>query len=85
MEVPAGRRDFYKMGLVTGEMTIGYGGELLGLSGTVLFFVIPVSLELRNNALPTPPSPSPPATGKTGPADDKAPSHTAAGGNGRND
>jgi len=43
VEVPAvhGRRDFYKMGLVTGEMTVGYGGELLELSGTVLFFVNP--------------------------------------------
>jgi AraC family transcriptional activator of pobA len=43
VEVPAvhGRRDFYKMGLVTGDMTVGYGGELLELSGTVLFFVNP--------------------------------------------
>ncbi|MBK0379305.1 helix-turn-helix domain-containing protein [Mucilaginibacter segetis] len=43
VEVPAvhGRRDFYKMGLVTGEMTIGYGGEILELNGTVLFFVNP--------------------------------------------
>ena len=43
VEVPAvhGRRDFYKMGLVTGEMTISYGGELLETSGTVLFFVNP--------------------------------------------
>jgi len=43
VEVPAvhGRRDFYKMGLVTGEMTIGYGGEVLELNGTVLFFVNP--------------------------------------------
>jgi AraC-like DNA-binding protein len=43
VDVPAvhGRRDFYKMGLVTGEMTIGYGGEVLELSGTVLFFVNP--------------------------------------------
>ncbi|MBB5395276.1 AraC family transcriptional regulator [Mucilaginibacter sp. AK015] len=43
VEVPAvhGRRDFYKMGLVTGEMTVGYGGEVLELSGTVLFFVNP--------------------------------------------
>lgn len=43
VEVPAvhGRRDFYKMGLVTGEMTVGYGGEVLELNGTVLFFVNP--------------------------------------------
>jgi len=36
-----GRRDYYKMGLVTGEMTIGYGADILELSGTVLFFVNP--------------------------------------------
>lgn len=43
VDVPAvhGRRDFYKMGLVTGEMTIGYSGEMLELKGTVLFFVNP--------------------------------------------
>src|ERR1700760_1783155 len=43
VEVPAvhGRRDFYKMGLVTGEMTVGYGGGTLGLHGTGLFFVNP--------------------------------------------
>lgn len=43
-EVPvrAGRRDFYKMGLVNGEMTINYGGRLFEISGTVLFFVNPM-------------------------------------------
>lgn len=42
-EVPvkAGRRDFYKMGLVNGDMTIDYGGQLLHIKGTVLFFVNP--------------------------------------------
>ena len=43
VDVPAvhGRRDFYKMGLVTGEMTIGYGDEVLEVQDTVLFFVNP--------------------------------------------
>ena len=42
-EVPvkAGRRDFYKMGLVNGDMTINYGGQLLEIKGTALFFVNP--------------------------------------------
>ncbi|MBD1386663.1 AraC family transcriptional regulator [Mucilaginibacter rigui] len=35
------RRDFYKMGLVNGDMTVQYGEELLELKGTVLFFVNP--------------------------------------------
>lgn len=41
--VPAvhGRRDFYKMGVVTGEMTIAYGGQVLEIQDTVLFFVNP--------------------------------------------
>jgi AraC family transcriptional activator of pobA len=39
--VKAGRRDFYKMGLVNGDMTINYGGQLLDIKGTVLFFVNP--------------------------------------------
>lgn len=39
--VSTGRRDYYKMGLVTGDMTIAYGGQLLELQGTVLFFVNP--------------------------------------------
>jgi AraC family transcriptional activator of pobA len=43
VDVPArtGRRDFYKMGLVTGEMTIDYGGRLSEIKGTVIFFVNP--------------------------------------------
>jgi AraC family transcriptional activator of pobA len=36
-----GRRDFYKMGLVNGDMTINYGGQVLEIKGTVLFFVNP--------------------------------------------
>lgn len=39
--VRTGRRDFYKMGLVKGDMTIDYGGQLLEIKGTVLFFVNP--------------------------------------------
>jgi AraC family transcriptional activator of pobA len=36
-----GRRDFYKMGLVTGNMTIYYDGKILEINDTVLFFVNP--------------------------------------------
>lgn len=36
-----GRRDFYKMGLVNGDMTIEYGGRLVEIKGTALFFVNP--------------------------------------------
>lgn len=39
--VSQGRRDFYKMGLVTGDMTINYGDKRLELHDTVLFFVNP--------------------------------------------
>jgi AraC family transcriptional activator of pobA len=39
--VSRGRRDFYKMGLVTGEMTVGYGDQIFELNDTVLFFVNP--------------------------------------------
>ncbi|SHG75080.1 AraC-type DNA-binding protein [Chryseolinea serpens] len=39
--VVQGRRDFYKMGLVTGDMTLYYGDRLLEIKGTVLFFVNP--------------------------------------------
>ena len=39
--VSRGRRDFYKMGLVTGEMTVAYGDQVLELNDTVLFFVNP--------------------------------------------
>ncbi|BAU55682.1 helix-turn-helix domain-containing protein [Mucilaginibacter gotjawali] len=43
VDVPAvhGRRDFYKMGLVTGEMTMVYGDRVVELKDTVLFFVNP--------------------------------------------
>lgn len=47
-----GRRDFYKMGLVNGDMTIDYGGRLVEIKGTALFFVnpkIPHSLVRRIN------------------------------------
>lgn len=42
-DLPAsrGRRDFYKMGLVTGEMTVEFGETLVEIDGTVLFFVNP--------------------------------------------
>lgn len=45
-DVPAraGRRDFYKMGLVNGDMTINYGGQLVEIRGTALFFVNPYVL-----------------------------------------
>ena len=36
-----GRRDFYKMGLVTGDMTVYYGDKILEINDTVLFFVNP--------------------------------------------
>ncbi len=36
-----GRRDFYKMGLVTGDMKVYFGDRLLEFDGTVLFFVNP--------------------------------------------
>jgi AraC family transcriptional activator of pobA len=39
--VSRGRRDYYKMGLVTGEMTMDYGGRHLEFQDTVLFFVNP--------------------------------------------
>jgi len=39
--VSRGRRDFYKMGLVTGNMTVYYGDMILEINGTVLFFVNP--------------------------------------------
>jgi AraC family transcriptional activator of pobA len=39
--VRTGRRDFYKMGLVDGEMTIAHGGRIIEIKGTVLFFVNP--------------------------------------------
>jgi AraC family transcriptional activator of pobA len=39
--VSRGRRDFYKMGLVTGNMTVHYGDKILEINDTVLFFVNP--------------------------------------------
>jgi len=39
--VARGRRDFYKMGLVTGDMTVCYGDKVLEIDDTVLFFVNP--------------------------------------------
>ena len=39
--VSRGRRDFYKMGLVSGEMTVYAGDQVLEFNGTVLFFVNP--------------------------------------------
>jgi AraC family transcriptional regulator, transcriptional activator of pobA len=39
--VAHGRRDFYKMGLITGNMTVCYGDKLLEINDTVLFFVNP--------------------------------------------
>ncbi|THU40994.1 helix-turn-helix domain-containing protein [Niastella caeni] len=39
--VSSGRRDFYKMGLVNGDMTISYGDKILEINDTVLFFVNP--------------------------------------------
>jgi len=43
VNVPAvhGRRDFYKMGLITGKMTLVYGERVVELQDTVLFFVNP--------------------------------------------
>jgi AraC family transcriptional regulator, transcriptional activator of pobA len=43
VNVPAsrGRRDFYKMGLVNGDMTISYGDKTVEVKDTVLFFVNP--------------------------------------------
>jgi AraC family transcriptional activator of pobA len=39
--VSRGRRDFYKMGLVTGSLTVYYGDRVLEINDTVLFFVNP--------------------------------------------
>jgi AraC family transcriptional activator of pobA len=41
LPVSRGRRDFYKMGLVSGQMSLAYGDRLLEIDGTVLFFVNP--------------------------------------------
>lgn len=39
--ISSGRRDFYKFGLVNGDMTVYYGDKILEINGTVLFFVNP--------------------------------------------
>jgi AraC family transcriptional regulator, transcriptional activator of pobA len=39
--VVSGRRDFYKMGLITGNMTFSYGDKLLEIKDTALFFINP--------------------------------------------
>ncbi len=39
--VMRGRRDFYKMGLVTGNMSVYYGDKIIEIKDTVLFFVNP--------------------------------------------
>jgi len=39
--VSAGRRDFYKMGLVDGNMIVRYGDRVVELDQPVLFFVNP--------------------------------------------
>lgn len=39
--VSLGRRDFYKMGIVHGDMTLDYGDRILDIKGTVFFFVNP--------------------------------------------
>ncbi len=43
VDVPArtGRRDFYKMGLVNGEITIEQDGQTVDIKGTTLFFINP--------------------------------------------
>jgi AraC-like DNA-binding protein len=39
--VSRGRRDFYKMGLVTGNITVYYADKIFEINDTVLFFVNP--------------------------------------------
>jgi hypothetical protein len=39
--LPYGRRDFYKIVLVTGDMTIYYGDQRIEINGTFLFFAHP--------------------------------------------
>ena len=41
LPVSRGRRDFYKMGLVDGNMTVCYGDKMVEIKGSVLFFVNP--------------------------------------------
>ncbi|HEY0299398.1 MAG TPA: hypothetical protein VGB84_09290 [Arachidicoccus sp.] len=40
--VSRGRWDFYKMGLIAGDMTVSYGDMILELNDTVLFLLIPM-------------------------------------------
>ena len=40
-QVSRGRRDFYKMGLLSGDVTIYYGDKFLETNDTVLFFINP--------------------------------------------
>jgi AraC-like DNA-binding protein len=39
--ISRGRRDFYKMGLVNGNLTVYYGDRILKINDTVLFFINP--------------------------------------------
>jgi len=41
LPVSRGRRDFYKMGLVDGQMSVDLGERVVEIDGTVLFFVNP--------------------------------------------
>jgi AraC family transcriptional activator of pobA len=41
LPVSRGRRDFYKMGVVTGNMTVCFGDKMVEINDTVLFFVNP--------------------------------------------
>ena len=39
--ISRGRRDFYKMGLVNGNMTVYYGDRILKINDTILYFINP--------------------------------------------
>jgi len=39
--ISRGRRDFYKIGIITGDMTVYYGDEILEINDTALFFINP--------------------------------------------
>lgn len=39
--VRSGRHDFYKMGLVNGEMSFTFGGHMIDINGTALVFINP--------------------------------------------
>lgn len=41
LPISRGRRDFYKMGVVDGDMTVSYGDKTFEINDTVLFFVNP--------------------------------------------